>query len=131
MKALQTLKTNLKMEFTGSSNDVLARLFNHALDHGIRLGQTHGSLPRWQIQPGWIIKLVLVCMLVISIAINTLIKLNTQSHIRAIVSFKNKFIAALVSSWFNVLKYEKCLPVIHFPKSWHQWASFNWGALKN
>merc|ERR1712080_115045 len=41
---LQILETDLEMEFTGSGNDVFAGLFNHALDHGIRLGQTLETL---------------------------------------------------------------------------------------
>ncbi len=37
---LKILEANFQVKFTGSSNDVLARLFNHALDHRVRLGQT-------------------------------------------------------------------------------------------
>lgn len=34
------LKTDLKVKFTGTSDDVFTRLFNDTLDHGIGLGQT-------------------------------------------------------------------------------------------
>merc|ERR1719454_619476 len=37
---LQILEADLKMKLTSSSNDVLSRLLNHALHHGIGLGQT-------------------------------------------------------------------------------------------
>merc|ERR1719305_169606 len=37
---LQILEADLKMELASSSNDVLARLLNHALHHGIGLGET-------------------------------------------------------------------------------------------
>ena len=36
----QILEADLKMEFSSSSNDMLSRLFNHTLDHRIRLSQS-------------------------------------------------------------------------------------------
>jgi hypothetical protein len=37
---LKILQTDLQVEFSGSGNDVLAGLFNDALYHRVRLGQT-------------------------------------------------------------------------------------------
>lgn len=37
---LQILETDLKMELSRAGDDMLARLFDDALDHGIGLGQT-------------------------------------------------------------------------------------------
>lgn len=36
----QILEADLKMEFAGTGDDVLARLLKDALHHGVRLGQT-------------------------------------------------------------------------------------------
>merc|ERR550539_826507 len=41
---LQVLQTDLQMELSGASNDVLSRLLNDALHHGIGLGETLQSL---------------------------------------------------------------------------------------
>ena len=40
MVLLQILQANLEVKLTGSSDDVLARLLNHALHHGVGLGQS-------------------------------------------------------------------------------------------
>lgn len=42
---LQILEANLQMKLTGTSDDVLARLFDDALNHGVRFGQT---LQSWE-----------------------------------------------------------------------------------
>ena len=41
---LQILEANLQVELASAGNDVLARLLNNTLDHGIRLGQTLETL---------------------------------------------------------------------------------------